>query len=494
MAEIADEFGGKVNGELIRAADWNGLIDAIEARFAAMETALGARIDANTTRIAALEALVPRVTSLETLANTIRDRFRQMDLSTARASFAVGERAEIVARITSFEGAALNLANAATRPWVDFVTVWGSLKAAPGFVSRAGTGDKTVSVQVNADGEARALLREATAEALGEEQELEVSSVLDTMVGTTSIAQQFLAASNPQATNLTDAWQVVSNAYQRNDTFVMRNYLDGIYLRNPSLSRKDIAPVFTLNWRDTYATVLAFAKLDDNSSTADGSVAVGSIRVTFRDWVYPWLYTQFLPPSEAAVNGYVGLFNPIINIGLENAYNGIFDLIEERTLPLGLLGQQREYIAAKEAMGRLPSGGRPVYFDGLVEAVQGGLGVQQALGYSYAVTPGLAIFEMPGKAVGQGAVKGEAAADRVVEVLREETNRNIAQSEMRVIDQVKAENTQFENMLMRDDGPVMRAQTIALDAASKADQASLELGRKAGIELVSQLLAAQERG
>ncbi|AVO36356.1 hypothetical protein [Pukyongiella litopenaei] len=494
MAELADEFGGKVDGELIRAADWNGLIAAIETRFDSLRSDLSdarARIDANA---ADLQAAQGQIEDLQDLATLVRTRYRQLQLSTTRSRFAIGERAEIVARVTDFDGNPLDLSNPNRRPWVDFVTVWGSLKAAPGFTSRAGTGGKTVAVRVNADGEARAMLREETGVSFDEEEELEISAVLATTISGNSVADAFLAASTPAASEIAQAYQVVTNAYERSDTMVMRNYLDGIYLNNPTRTYIPLAPTFTLNWHDEYATVMAFVKPDDSPGTADSAMAAGSIRVTFRDWVYPWIITQYLPPTPPLVDGYVANFTPLILEGLEPAVLGIFNTIQAEVQPLGLLGQQRQYAAAMEAINVLPAAGQPEYFQAMVANVAGGLTVQQGMVYSAAMSPGMAEATGAAKAVAGAGVRGEKAAGAVAATVAAETATSVAAAENRILGQVRAENTKLTNDLLGETGPVRRAETMALDAASKVEKVNVELGRKAGMELVGQLLAARDLG
>jgi hypothetical protein len=495
MAEIADSFGGKVSGELIRAADWNGLIDAIEARFAALETGLGQRIDALGTRLGAAEARLGAAETalgpLQAVATALLARQRRIDLSATRTSFAIGERAEIVARVTDFLGQPLDLSNAATRPWVDFVTVWGTLKAAPGFTSVLGTGGRTVTVQVNAAGEARALLRADAADSFAEEQELEVSAVLGTAIGSATVASAFLAASTPAATDLQPAYQAVSLAYERADTPVMRNYVDAHYLARPSRAYTQITPSFVLNWRDEYATVLAFVKPDDSPGTADGAMAVGSIRVTFRDWVYPWITDFYLPLQPLLVDDYRGRFSLMLQNGFEPAVSGILDDIQSRTLSRGLLGTQKELAAAQAAIRSLPVTNPPTYLTGVVQAVSSGLTVQQGMLYSQAVAPLMGETTAPAKAIGAATARGEAVATAAAAAVRLETSAGIAASEGRIMDSVRAENVRFSNDLLRDDGPVRRAESLALQARSEVTAVKADVGAKADFALVNRLLLAR---
>lgn len=492
MGDLADRFGGKVNGELIRAADWNGLIDGIETQLAALQARITDEVGGLAARVDAAEAAVgdlgARMAPLEALGTVITTRQRRLELTSTRAAFAVGERAEIVARVTDFHGRPLDLADAGTRPWVDFVCVWGSLKAAPGFTSRAGTGGRSVAVQVNEAGEARVLLREEVGEAFAEEHELEVAAVLQTTVAGLSVAQTFLAATTPGASDITPAFTAITAAYERADTAVMRNYIDAVYLERPARAFTPITPAFVLNWRDEFATVMAFVKPDDSPSSADAAMAAGTIRVTFRDWVYPWLMTHYLPTPPAILERYRGEFTPLILRGFEPAVSGIFETIQERTRDRGILGTQREMIAAREAIRSLPLAAPPAYLDSVVGAVTGGLTVQQGLLYSQAMAPSMAENTAPARAIATGAARGEAAAGAVAEALRAETDATVNAAEGRILDTVKAENARLSNDLLSDDGPVKRAENIALQAAGKVDSISTELGQKAGLDLVGQLL------
>jgi hypothetical protein len=515
MGELATRFGGKINGELIRAEDWNGLINGIEAQLTGLETRLGARIDAIAPQLAAIEtrlgaridALAPRLTAaearltaitqsltpLQALAASLLDRQRRINLNATRTTFAVGERAEIVAQVTDLLGAPLNLANEAARPWVDFVATEGKLTAAPGFTNVVGTGGRSVSVQVNAAGEAKALLRAGAGEDLPEAHELEVAAVLGTNVGARNVARAFLDAPTPGSTEVASAFAAVTSAYQRTDTAIVRNYLDGVYLRNPVRSYTPLTPSFAINWRDDHVTVLAFVKPDDNPGTADGAMAVGSIRVTWRDWIYPWIMTHFMPVKPDIVGTYREQFRPKIRGGIEASVSGVWDVIETRTKDIGILGAQREFAAAQEALKGLTFAESPSYLSGVVLAVGSGLSVQRSLAYGQAVAPLLAEDVAPARGFSTGFVRGEAVAAVAVEGIMAETQRVLTTTETRIMGQVAAETTRFSNDLLKEGGPIRRAEILAQSAKFEVDKVNLSLGNMAPIAMVTQLLNAKPR-
>jgi hypothetical protein len=507
MGELATRFGGKISGELIRADDWNGLIEGIETQLTGLETRLNGRIAALEPRLAAAEASLAAIAQslaavtqslapLQALAASLRDRQRRIDLKATRTTFAVGERAEIVARVSDLLGAPLNLANEAARPWIDFVTVWGTLKAAPGFASVAGTGGRTVTVRVNAEGEAKVLLRAEAGEEFAEEQELEVAAVLGTKVGAKSVAAAFLDSPTPGSTDLTAAYAAVTSAYQRADTAVVRNYIDTTYLAKPARAYTPMTKAFAINWRDEHATVLAFMKPDDNPESPDSAMAVGSIRVTFRDWVYPWIMTQFLPVQPAIVAAYKDEFGPKISKGkrMDAAASDIWDVIEKRTKNRGILGQQREFAAAQDALSSLAVADPPSYFPGLMQSVGSSLAVQRSLAFGQAVAPMVVEDVAPARGLSRESVRGESAATSAVEGVNAETLKFVAAAEARIMSRVAAETTKITNDLLKEDGPVRKAETLARSAKSDVEKVNIELGRKAPLETVNQILGAQIMG
>ncbi|MEM1159775.1 MAG: hypothetical protein AAGJ28_02480 [Pseudomonadota bacterium] len=498
MADLVKDFGNREDGELIRKDDWNGFVEAVEKCFDQLDSKLDSEIDKVNARIGKTEAEVDKlqadVAPLEGLAGVLQERFRRLDLSTTRNAFAIGERAEIVARVTDLMGEPLkNLSRTADRPWVDFICVWGSLKAAPGFTAKAGTGGKSVTVQVNAQGEAKVFLREETGEALAEEQEQEVEAVLDTAVSGRRIADRFLQARTPGDSALKASYTAITAAYEHKSSKVMRNYLDTHYLRNPSRGYSPITPTIAFKWREECATVMAFVKPDDRPLTADGAMAATSIRVTFRDWIYPWIITHYLPAPKPKVDFYRGGFVPLVVKGYEPAVTGIFDLVDKNTKDAGILGNQREITAAQQALATLQVNNAPKFLPQVLNAVTSGLTVQQSLIYSQAVTPATAEDTKPGRAVGTGLARGEAAADKVATSVSSKTTADFARAEARILDNVRAENTKLQNRLLSDDGPVRAAEFAAQSATREVAKFALQLEQKAPIQLVGQLLNTNRR-
>jgi hypothetical protein len=494
MGDLVDKFGGKTAGELIRASDWNGLLAEIETQLAALETRVTDRIDALEPRMTAVENRLTTVENqlapLNALAAAIRQRQCRLDLNTTRTTFAIGERAEIVAHVTDMLGTPLNLSNPATRPWVDFVTVWGTLKAATGFTSVGGQTARTVSVQVNAAGEARALLRADHSDSFAEEQELEVSALMQTNIGGHTVAEAILGATTPGSADLAPAYSAISTAYDRVDTNAVRGYLDTYYVRNPSQMFNVDNSIFGVSWRDQNTIVLAFVKPDSQPGTADGAMAAGSIRVTFRDWVNPWIVTQYLPPPAVSVDFYRGRIPVEIGPRYDDAIQGVFDVIRNRTSGRGVIGIQRELAAAQEALATMTISNPPSYLADLVDSVAGGLTVQQGMLFSQSVTPLFNTDIAPASAIGTVGARGQIAATREADAIRSETQQQFNEAESRIIAGVQAENAKFSADLLKEDGPVRRAENLALSASIEARGASTQLNQKAGIDMVSKLLSA----
>ena len=492
MDSLVQDFAGKTDGELIRSNDWNGLIERIAAGYAELRAEFGERLDMLEERAEAtdarLDGIATRLDEVLTLADAVRQRYRKLDLSATRTRFAIGERAEVVARVANFDGSVRDFSNAAERPWIDFVSAWGSLKAAPGFTSRLGAGSRTVSVRVNAEGEARVLLRADHAEAFAEEEEQEVSAVLGTMVAGQSAAQNILAAATPNDTGLQATWQSMTAAYEQTDSNLMRAYMDTYYVANPQLSFQYTTPLFSFQWRDYHATVMAFVKPDSDPTTADAAQASGSIQVTFRDWIYPWIMVQYIPPQPPLVQGYLGQFAAQIVPDYQSAIGGIFEVVNQNVANVGLIGQQRQYRAAQAAMEQLAVENPPPFMQNLKQNAIGGLNVQQAILYSQSVSPAAASGAQAAMAVGLGGARGEIAAEAAATEIAATTDRKVRDVEARIIDDARAENIALRQELLEDGGVVKQAEALAKDARNQVQLLSGQIEGKADISLLSQIL------
>ena len=504
MGELVDDFGGKVSGELIKSSDWNGMLAKVEELLDTLSTNLGARIDALESRADDLEnrasAAEGRLDDAEATLVLVRDRFRRLDLNTTTTRFAIGQRGVITARVTALDGSPLDLGNAATRPWVDFVTVWGTLKAEAGFTSRGGAGDQTLSVQVNSEGVARVLIRAAHAEAFAEEEEQEIEGFLSTRPQASSsdtIADLILAANTPRDGAMSFAYQAISTEYDRaasSSPPVFQRYVDTYYVTQPSRAAGNFTSVFSQRWRDYRATVMAFLKPDSNPTTADGALASASIQVTFRDWIAPWVIVDYLPGINTLQLDYGNRFRNLIGSNLGAAINGIVAEVDDIILGKGIIGRQRDLLAVDAAIGGLSfDTDPPPFMTDLVQAVQFGSQVQHAIFYSQAVTPGDS-----GNALGFGAVAGSAGrasseAGRVQEELSGEIDSRLSAATDSLLNEVKISQVTFQEELLREDGPILSVQRDVKAFSGQIQGFQASLNNKADVDLISNIIGTLPR-
>jgi hypothetical protein len=499
MSDLVNDFGGKISGQLIKTTDWNGMLQRVEDMFGALATDLGTRIDTLEGRADDLDTRVNanegRLDNAELTLDVLRDRLRRLDLSTNSTRFAIGQRGTITARVTSLEGAPLDLSTAATRPWVDFVTVWGTLKATPGFVTRGGAGDQTLSVQVNAEGVAQALIRANHAEAFAEEEELEMQGFLSTrpVAGSDqTIADLVLSSNTPRDGAMSLAYQAISSEYDRvadSSPPVVQRYVDTYYITQPSRAAGNYTSVFSQRWRDYRATVMAMVKPDSNPTTADGAMASASIQVTFRDWIAPWFTVDYLPGLSTLQLDYASRFRNLIGTDLGLSLNGIIGEVDEIIAGRGILGRQRDLLAVERAISGLSfDADPPPFMADLVQAVQFGSQVQHALFYSQEVTPG-----DTGGALGFSAIagsRGQAAAEagRVKGELSAEIDGKLAKAELTLRNEVTLSQVAFQEELLRDDGPILSVQRDVKAFSGEVQGMQRLLNNKADVELISNIV------
>ena len=492
MGVLVDGFGGKINGELIRASDWNGMLAAVETLVAGVQTAIEARLEPleNTvgdlgTRVTTLEGAISDFTNV---AATLRAHYRRMSLTAASARFVIGQRGAITATVTSFDGTALDLTDPATRPWVDFVTVWGVLVAAPGFVSRSGTGGRTVAVQVNASGQATVLLQADHAASFSEAEHVQVESALATRVTVgaqdMSVSEAILGGATPASSTVLPAFQAMTRAYTASSTNTTQRYLDTYYVQSPARVAPQLGFIPT-NWTDYLVTVFAFVKPDGDPVSPDGAMASGSIQVTFRDWVRHWIVDDFFTDLSGLVLEYRGVLPGLIHTDLRVSVDGVMDEIDRRVRGGGILGGQREFAAATDAVKTVIVQNAPDFFEDAVEAVSGGIAVQRAVSYGEAVTPRAGTSAQSARAVAGSTAKASGEAARVGSQLTNQFQSALGEATKNLRDQVKAEQQVFRAELLRDDGPIVTVQKEARDVRGALETVNRALVGKADLQFVT---------
>jgi hypothetical protein len=370
-------------GDLIRSDDWNALVQGVnqleltlDTRLGQVETGLGDLTD----RVGSLETEIQAVR--EALEPLLRDTYR-VTLRTGKVAFAMGEIAEITAEIRNLRGE-LPPARDGQRPWVDFVTTWGQLKAAPGFTGRAGVADRTVSVQTNDQGVARVRLTAEIVADMTESTEQEFQAVVNRVVGqqNMTIADLVLQANTPGDAPVRMAYQAMTLSYDAIANVAVRNYVDTYFVGNNAQLAGRVAPALVNQrrerWRDYHVTVLAFAKQDADPLTPDHSKGTNAIQVTFRDWLGPWILMDYIPRAQDLVPAAVDRLRPAIVTDYRRSLDRMTDVVRQQFAPLGALGKAREYEVFRNAIDVLDVPQRE-FMPELKQSVKAAVSLQQAV-------------------------------------------------------------------------------------------------------------------
>lgn len=500
MGKLHDKFQ-RQPGELIRANDWNNLLLGIEGLIDGLSEKMTVRFEQLDSKFTALEQKVETVINFmednQPVLDTLRARFYRVDMHTTSSRFAIGQRGVITARVTDITGAPLeNLSDPANRPWVDFVTVWGTLKAESGFTSRGGAGDKTISVRVNSDGIARVLIRSDHAESFAEEQEQEVASFLDTRPirnNSRSIAHLILEAATPQDEVMQSSFKAINKAYDQSSTNtpVVRDYLDAYYMKEPARVSGAFAPGFINHWRDYRATVMAFVKPDSDPLSADGTLATASIQVTFRDWIGPWLNIGYLPDRVTLIPGLTTKFGNMVDVDLGLSVNNIIKEVSQNSSELGILGKQRHLISVDEAISNVSfETNQPPFMADLTSAIKTGAQMQSTMLYAQSVSPGASKQAVSFSAMASSNSKSASDSMRVQEELTRTVDEKMQETRKAVKDDVKVDQAAFESALMAEDGPIRNVQHKLLEFDSQVASLSSSLGKKADVDMINGVLRA----
>ena len=385
MGELVDAIGNKAEGQLIRSEDWNRLVTEVENVRSELTAALeSVRTD--------LDALAGRVDRIEPVAS----EFLRVTMQSTRLRYAIGEEAVVTARVTDIGGAEIDFSDPDSRPWVDFVTVWGNFRPVRGFESRGGAGDRTLSVRVNAEGIAQIRVRPDHVEGLTEESESQVALTLEARpdAGQLSIARVLLDAPTPSDAPVKTAFRALTAEYDRPDSVSLRHFTDAYYVHNASLVTGAITPTFVERWRhgwrDYRATILAFVKADADPQTPDHTLGSSSIQLTFRDWIAPWIITDYLPDFNVEVVPLRDKFRPRITNDLGESVGGVRDEIAGFLADKGIVGRLRGFNVVREAVSGLSSETHAAVLGEVSEAVTHAMGLQQSVLSAHVATVGAA--------------------------------------------------------------------------------------------------------
>jgi hypothetical protein len=378
--QLAD-LAPKASGHLIRHDDWNSLIAVLSEYGASL-----------TSQALDLSNLQDKVQDLESELNTVSTQVTDLDerleeleqqieplldnylvtLSCSRLSYAIGELCELTAKVTDLRGNPL----AAPYPWVDFVAAWGRLRSKGGFVTRAGAGDNSLSVQVNAQGIAQVLLRAEHSEGFAEAEEEQVNAVINMQVPQyqMTVAQAIMQAPTPTDNQATQAYQIIHAEYERKDSIAVRAYADTYHLRNPEWLVDTAGPSYWTMWHDYRATVLAMAKPDADPTTPDGVRGSASIQVLFRDWLWSW--GRYYLQDSAEMELWVGEdLAPAFQ--QEDVYGAFEERFQKRYKEYGIMGRKKYMEAAKKAVEKYQAVDDP-HIQVVKEQIMQAIGAQEA--------------------------------------------------------------------------------------------------------------------
>jgi hypothetical protein len=508
MGELVDRLGNKSAGQLIKSEHWNELVAAIEnlsttvdERFAEVDARFqefSATVDERFQELGArVEALAEDFGDFRGAVEPLLGEYYRLTMETTRTRYAIGELAEITARVTDLRGNPLDLSDEADRPWIDFVVAsWGQLKPVAGFESLGGAGDRTISVRTDAQGVARVHLRSDHAEGFTDEDEAEVAVSLQTRLPATdrSIVETILSAATPIEAKERGAFRVLTAEYDRTDAPRVSKYADAYFSKNVPLIVGRTPPIFTHRWRDYRSTVMAFARRDSDPVTPDQSRGVSSIQVTFRDWIAPWIITDYFVETDTLVESFRDRLIPKIVDDLDQSVRDVKVEVNDFIFDKGLIGRQRNYQVMREAFDTATPPQRPAYgLKKLTEPMQDALGVQQTLESAQGIGPTgqeVAFRAFTGAAVRaeDAVVRVDAQIGQVQEQLTGYVDEQLGGARDQLLFQVQQEQASLKDELLAENGPIQTVHKSLQTVTGQVQGFQTALNAKADVQTLARFL------
>ena len=423
MGALIDELGNKSAGQLVRAADWDALVaavDALQTQVTDLTSTVDQRFAAADTAMTALSGQVEGLKAeFDAFRSSLDPVTFRIGLQAERQTYALGEVATIAAVVASLTGQPLS-AGAADRPWVDFVATWGQLRAAPGFDSVSGVGDRTMSVQTDASGTAKVQVVADHVDGFSIDAQDEVAASLTTQVAANvTVARAFLDAPTPKDAKDSGAMKVMADEYDRADSASVRSFVDAYHIRASATGAAALSPAVTPGfrdfqgtWQDHRATVMAFAKADQDPTTADESRGIGAVTIAFRDWIRPWIFLQYLDAGELATRlpDVRAALAPSIGADYAQSLGDLRAQVGTLATTRGVLGQQRDLAVIQSALGSVSPPGEVSYaVSSLTSPLIEALSVQRALQTSQLAAPVPVEGHLAFDAFANAASRGDAS-------------------------------------------------------------------------------------
>ena len=358
---LATELGGRAPGHLIKADDWNSLVSILEAygltllgldtRVAALETGVAQL----TTQVAELVDIPARMQVLEDETAPLRENYL-LSVRTTAEHYLVGEVAELVFRASALDGSALS----GTMPWLDLVTTWGRLRAAPGVVVRDNAEENALSVQFNNAGEVRVQLRSHFTRGFQASEEQSFARVLQTQAGTSgkTVMKVLQDSASPQDPETVLAFKAIHAVYDGNQT--IKGYADK-YVGQYSGGRYGGDKLGELmvrgEWEHYRATVMAFAKPDASALTPDPTRGIATIQVSFREWIPHWS-VDYVDSFTPVLPAWKDLFE--LNLERLELLPRVLEELDRKRATSGVLGNLRNLKAMEKAATLINPGADPI--------------------------------------------------------------------------------------------------------------------------------------
>ncbi len=386
-----DALAPRTPGQLITSADWNALVAAAKS----VQDTLNALSQAVDTRLSAAEASVQAAAAELAVLDSAVKQYDRITLKPSQALYAIGETALISATVADFAGHPAAF-NADLRPWVTFVCTWGRLRAANGFESDGGAGDRTITVRVNAQGLAQARLQPDHAENfdIGFEDDVAITMTGKIAANNLAAADIIRTAATPATAHDAGAFRFLSAEYDRADTAKMRNYVDTWYQKFPE--RVGATGVIGLpqRWEDYRSAVFCFVQNSNDPAAPDFGRASGSIQVVFRDWIRPWFNLDYAVSTATLVQNYKDRLTPKFTNDLTESVSNVRSEVNAIVASQGLLQKHRSYAAIRAALDQISLPQPPIFLNTVSRSVQDAISIQQTLQTAQSKTVGLPAREV----------------------------------------------------------------------------------------------------
>jgi hypothetical protein len=221
---------------------------------------------------------------------------------------------------------------------------------------------------------------------------------------------------------------------------------------------------------------------------------VSSIQVTFRDWIGPWIITDYFVETETLVERFRGRLIPTLTANFDQSVDDVKSEVNDFVLDKGLIGRQRNYRVIQEALDTVTTP-QPLDYDlrKLTRPMQDAISVQRTLESAQGASAdgqeaAFGAFANAAVRAEDAVVRVDSQVAQVEELLTGYVDQQLGEARNQLLFQVQPEQANLKDELLAENGPIKTVQQNLQAVSGEVQGFQTALNAKADVQTLARFL------